>query len=65
MNDAAGSDVTVTEPGAVTCDVDGIPTAVGESTETVASLARLTITKAEADRLGVTPEEFPNVNIVD
>lgn len=64
FNEAAGKPVSVTEPGEVVEDVDGIPSHVGAPTETSAFLGRLTITRSQLADLGLTPEEVPNVRII-
>lgn len=63
LNDLTGTEVTYTEPGEVITDPDGLPIGVGPSRTTSATVAAPVITRAEADRLGITPEEFPNIHI--
>jgi hypothetical protein len=65
MDRLAGRQVEVTWPGRIIEDVDGIPNAVTPATTTVASVAGFTITRAEADRLGIDPTNYPNVRIID
>ena len=63
-NDMAGQAVTVTEPGAPIYSSDGDLIGMAEPTTSTATFAGLTITRAEADRLGLNEKEVPNVNIV-
>lgn len=64
MNDATGKPCTGTIPGEVICDVDGRPIGVGPSREVTSIFGGVVISKADAVRLNVTPDEFPNVRIL-
>lgn len=64
MNDATGTVTTGTLAGEVVCDVDGIPTGVGESQTFRTYFGGVVITQSDADRLGYTPEEFPNIRVL-
>ncbi|MGD7707250.1 hypothetical protein [Microlunatus sp. Y2014] len=64
MNAAAGKPVEYSVPGELLEDVDGQPLGVGPTEVGTAILGRPIISQAEADRLGVTQEEFPNVHII-
>ncbi len=63
-NDMADQQVTLTEPGAPIYSSDGDLIGMAEPTTSTATFAGLTITRAEADRLGLNEKEVPNVNIV-
>ncbi len=65
MNDNAGKPVTYTLPGELYEDAFGGPLAVGEPETGTAIFAGSAISKAEADRLGLTQEEIPRVHIID
>lgn len=60
-----GKTVRMEEPGKVVEDVDGIPTTVGPTEVTTAMLTGLTITRAEADELGIGDDDYAALNIVD
>jgi len=64
MNDATGKPCTGTIPGQVICDVDGVPIGVEPSREVASIFGGVVITRADAERLNVTPDEFPNVRIL-
>jgi hypothetical protein len=61
----AGRTVTITEPGAIVEDVRGIPCAIEEPTTHVAEVVGLTITRGEADRLGIDEHTYAHVHIDD
>lgn len=69
MNDATDSVVTVTEPGEVIFDADGIPNGVAPSRTTQAFMGGAIITQGDANRLGLSPDEmateYPNVRVID
>lgn len=65
LDSMAGSEVTVTEPGEVITDVDGIPIAVGPNLAVPATFTGAVFTRAELDRLGGKPEDFPNITFID
>lgn len=68
QNDAVNTEVTITTPGEVILDNDGIPNGVGPSTTTTGALGGIVITDTDQRRLGITEHElandFPNVRVV-
>jgi len=64
LNDAAGTHTDVLHPGQMTFDSDGTPTGMTPSRTTSDSIAAAIIPRAVLDRLGLTPQEVPNVHIV-
>lgn len=60
-----GQTVTLTEPGAVTTDLDGVPAGVGPARTSRVMLGAAAITRADADRLGITEEDLNHVHIHD
>lgn len=65
LNDLAGQHVTVTTPGQVIEDADGIPIGVEPSATTEATMAGAVFTRAELDRLGGHPDNFPNLRFIE
>lgn len=64
MDEAIGTRVNVQTPGEVLCDVDGIPTAVEPTRHRTASLAGVVLTSRDLQRVGLTPEDVPNISVV-
>ena len=64
LNDAAGTHTDVLHPGQMTFDSDGTLTGMTPSRTTSDSIAAAMIPRAVLDRLGLTPEEVPNVHVV-
>lgn len=64
LNEMAGQSVTVGEPGHVVLDIDGIPAGVGPSTVTSAVMAGGYFSRAELDRLGGHPDDYPNLTFI-
>lgn len=60
----AGRTVTVTEPGEILLDPDGIPCGVGASTTTSALMARACVSRAELESLGGNPADYPNISFI-
>ena len=65
MAAAAGRMTTVTSPGEVIEGSDGVPAAVGPPTERQAWLSHITISRTEAEALGITEETHPRVRVSD
>lgn len=65
LNDTAGQAVTITEPGELVLDVDGFPHSVGPSIITTATMAGAVYTRAQLDRLGGNPDDYPNLRFID
>ncbi|MGE9806919.1 hypothetical protein [Janibacter sp. G1551] len=61
----AGQEVTVREPGRPIYDSDGALIGMTEATETKATSGGLSITRAEADRLGIADGEITGLHIID
>ncbi|KUI37595.1 hypothetical protein AU195_18275 [Mycobacterium sp. IS-1496] len=61
---ATGKPCTGTIPGKVICDPDGIPIGVEESRTVTGIFGGTVITEAEAERLGIAPDELPGITIV-
>ncbi|OYO07886.1 hypothetical protein CGZ94_20675 [Enemella evansiae] len=64
MNAATGTVTTGKTPGEVIFDVDGLPLAVTESQTVRTYFGGVVITQSDANRLGFTPEEFPNIRVM-
>lgn len=62
---ARGQTVRIETPGEVTEDADGIPTAVGPTRTSIAAVGRVTITRREADELGIVDGEYPGLRIIE
>ena len=65
QNDMTGKVVPITIPGEVILDVDGMPIGVEPSTTTRGYFGGTVITQADVDRLGIDPDDFPNIKIMD
>lgn len=61
----AGREVTITHPGQPIVDVDGLLIGMTEPTSDTATSAGMTITRAEADRLGIADGEITGLTIHD
>jgi hypothetical protein len=57
LNAAAGKPATITEPGEVLLDVDGIPNAVGPSTTSTGTIGAVAVSCKQLARLGVELED--------
>jgi hypothetical protein len=62
MNASADADAVVTVSGEILTDPDGVPVGVGPSVKTTAVCSGITVSRRELDRLGVTEDQFPNIN---
>ncbi|MFE5340720.1 hypothetical protein ACFQ80_10880 [Isoptericola sp. NPDC056578] len=66
LNARVGHVVTVSQPGAVMLDPDGMPVGVEPSTSWAPEpMERPSFTLAEVRAAGVTPGEIPNIDVVD
>jgi hypothetical protein len=65
LNTIVGKNITVQEPGEIIEDVNGVPIGVTESTTMTAMLGEPVVTAAEVQAAGLTPEDLPNLNIVE
>lgn len=64
-NDSVGKGTQVTQPGEPVLDVDGIPIAM-PPTETVdVYLGGVVVTTAELARVGLTPDDVPNLRVLN
>lgn len=67
MNDMVGKPVTVTIPGKVITDVDGVPIGVTESRTEPGGMFVAIVSRREIAALGLTPEDvqrdFPNLTV--
>lgn len=57
LDAAVGGVVTVTEPGELVEDADGLPLSVGPSTSTTAGLGTCVFRAADLAQLGITTDE--------
>lgn len=65
MNDAVGTAVHVSEPGEILTDTDGMPIGVGPTTTSSATLGSWPVYRDQLDAAGLTPEDVPNLTIID
>jgi len=64
LNDTAGQPLTLTEPGEVLLDPDGLPIGVGPSTTSTVTMSGV-FPRAQLDQLGGDPDDFPNLRFID
>lgn len=69
LNAATGQSLTLSEPGEVLLDVDGIPNAVGPTLTTTETLGGSMFSARQVRRLGMTVEQartrWPNLTFID
>lgn len=65
MSALVGRPVRAEFPGEVVCDVDGVPAGVGPSRRVDATMARPIVTRDQLERVGLTPEQVPNLYVID
>ena len=61
LNDMVGREVVMSTPGRVLCDPDGIPIGIEPGETVLADLASPVISASEIERLGIDPNDFPNI----
>ncbi len=64
LMDASEGQLTITFPGEVIEDIDGVPNGVGPST-TVTAASTVRISRAELESTGLPEKEIKNVRITD
>lgn len=65
MNDAVGTWTEVHTPGEVICDADGIPIGMTAGEVNTVYFGGATVTPAQLEAVGLTPDDVPNLNVVD
>lgn len=65
LNDTVDQQVTVHEPGEMIFDAEGLPLGFTEGTSSQAIMAPGIFLRAELDRLGGHPDDFPNLRFID
>lgn len=65
MNAIAGTWVEVTIPGDVILDPDGVPIGVGESRTELTYHGGAVVMRYQLEDVGLTPEDVPNLSILD
>lgn len=64
-NATVGQVVTGTIPGRLIEDVDGMPLGVEPSREITSIFGGASVTTAQLDAAGLTPDDVPNLDVID
>lgn len=64
-NDSVGTGTQVLQPGEPVLDVDGIPTAMPPAEVVGVYFGGAVVTRAELERVGLTPDDVPNLKVID
>lgn len=65
MNDNTGTWTEVHTPGEVICDADGIPIGMTAGETNTVYFGGATVTPAQLEAVGLTPDDVPNLDVVD
>lgn len=65
LDAAAGTTTTIRHPGQMILDPDGLPVGMTASHTTHDTIAPPILRRTVLDQAGLTPEEVPNVRIID
>lgn len=65
LNSAIGQQISHQEPGEIMTDLDGVPIAAEDPTITEATLGGAVVTAAEVKAAGLTPDDIPNIDVID